>query len=150
MLTDLDIKHRRELNMVGPGTLTPLVYPLDFLGSPEYPWQLKNISGTLISGPAINIVGCEVRDENSNLIYNASLLPWTLANTVSNVNTNQSPDVPFVSFFSIVIVGMPSDLYVYSDWTLTVVLLNPVAGSGYNITASFMQGFFRDKYRLSA
>lgn len=147
MLTDLDVKHTRNLNMVG--TLSPAVFDLNFLGSPEFPWQLKNVSGFLISGPPINILGVLVSDENSNPIYNIPMQPWTLGGTISNVNSNQSPEAPFVTFFGTVIVGIPSDFYVFSNWTLTVNLLNAVPGSGYNITAHFMEGYFGDKYQLS-
>lgn len=151
MLSELDIKHRQELNMAGLGPATPTDFPLTFLGSPEFPWQLKNISGITISGAAIMITGCGVHDENGNLIYNAGLLPWQFAGTTALVSSQQGPDVAFVSFIGPpIIVQMPSDLYVYSNWFLRVNIVNPLPGSSYDLTAIFMQGYFRDKYRLSA
>lgn len=150
-LTDLDIKHRIGIPLEGLGPATPTRFPLTALGSPEYPWQLKNISGISTSGAAIMIVGVAVRDELNNLIFNVGLAPWLLANTTVNSNSNQTPDIVAVSFFSIIIgFNIPSDFYVYSDWVLEVTLLNPLVGSSYDLTANCMQGFFRDKYRLSA
>jgi hypothetical protein len=151
MLSDLDIKHRLELNMAGIGATIPATFDLEFLGSPEFPWQMKNIGGLITSGPAISIGGVEVRDENSNLIFNLSMVPWVFANTTQLINANQTPEVVAISFLGTNIGGaIPSDFYVYSNWTLTVIMLNPIPGSSYDLTAIFMEGFFGDKYRLSA
>jgi len=149
MLSDLNIKARQELHMTGLGPALPARFPLTFLGSPEFPWQLKNVSGLVTTGAAIGIIGVTILDENSNTIFGVGMQPWMFANTVNNVNANQSPEVPFVALFGPpVITGIPSDFYVYSNWELQVNMINGVVGSSYILTAIFMQGFFGDKYRI--